>query len=478
MAIFSVFLFFSILICNGLSVVIWSDNMDTTNNWSIFGSIDTISNDFGCDIFGSVEFLISCFCHLGPCIELIGNAQITQINAVDTSLYDNIVIRYSLNKCGSDYGLNEYCGIHISTNNGVSWDLLNQWGNDINQFPGYTYSTIGTADSVRLSFRSEASLFLEKCCIDSVSIEGNIKRPSISPTKNPTNLPSVMPTLQPTTTPTITPTNIPTEIPSIDPSVNPTNIPTLIPSLIPSNSPSNSPTNTTNTPTNIPSYNPINSPSNTPSNSPSKTPTETPTETPTLYPSELPTNYPTEIPTLNPVIPPSNTSEITAVTPDILRNNNAKDSLKLTAIFLIGAVIAVICCVCSMWAIFMVRCIQKKIRKKNVSNIKNSMDSNTIENQSKSIDKSMGIIDPTPPLKINLNSNSNININSIKLPSVIPAVTDPGEPEFIRDNEGSIHDIYVYGDTVTNDKDLELMAKDANDLPDGNDPPLNGESHL
>jgi len=449
MANFNAFLLFSIFICNGLSNVIWFDNMDTTNGWSIVGNIATISNDFGCDILGFAGFLTSCFCDSGACIELSGTAQITQINAVDTSLYDNIVIRYSLDKCGSDYDLNEYCGIYISTNNGVSWDLINQWGNDINQFPGYTYSNIGTVDSVRLSFRSQASVFLEKCCIDSVSIEGNIKRQSISPTKNPTN----------------SPTTTPTQIPSIDPSVNPTNIPTLAPSLIPSISPSNS-NNTSKIPSSMPSYNPSNTPSTSPSNSPSKTPTTTPT----LYPSELPTNYPTEIPTLNPVIPQPNTSVITAAIPDILRNNNAKYSLKLTVIFLIGAITAVICCACSMWTIFIVRCIGNKLRKENVSNIKNSMDSNTIENQSNSIDKSMGIIDLIPPLKITLNKNSNININSIKLPSIIPAVTDPGEPEFMRNNEGSIDDIYLYGDTVTNDKDLELMAKNATDLPDSNDP--------
>mmetsp|Transcript_770 Transcript_770/g.1035 ORF Transcript_770/g.1035 Transcript_770/m.1035 type:complete len:102 (-) Transcript_770:85-390(-) len=41
-----------------------------------------------------------CGCHYGSCIQLKGTSQITQLNAVDTSLYGNIFIRYSLKSCG------------------------------------------------------------------------------------------------------------------------------------------------------------------------------------------------------------------------------------------------------------------------------------------------------------------------------------------------------------------------------------------
>ena len=371
MANFPAFLLLSIYVWYTLSDVIWSDNMDSTNNWGISGDVNTISNDFNCNAF-AVQHL--CGCHYGSCIQLKDTSQITQLNAVDTSLYDNIFIRYSLKNCGeSPYTLNEYCSIHLSINNGDSWFLMDKWGNGFSNFPGYTTTNVGNVDSVRLSFRSEAWLEYEKCCIDTVSIEGILSTPTQTTTIIPA-IPSHSPTNNPTTMkPSISPTLILTNAPTLTPSIYPTNTPTINPTKSPSISFRN---NLTNNSTTLPTINP------------------------SISPTVVQTaNNPTSIATLNPTPKVPNTVQIQQ---QIIRQTDPQTILKV--IVFVGILLSGFCCVCWIWIIFL--CTHFK-RQKSCTDDDTAIESraNVSEMNEQNVPKNNSY----KPDMIILNSNSYMN---------------------------------------------------------------------
>ena len=324
--------------------VIWSDNMNSLNNWNInlgstpVGSIDVNNNR----------------------VELTPNRNSVYIET--TTSYDispfigtNVILRFNMQDCGvSRFDDNEVCAIYAAYNGGNSYIEIETWegDSDDDSLPGATTVRLDeTKNSVSLRFvatnRQNSNIGPETCCIDQVSLEhytsSPTKKPTLRPTFNPTKRPTPNPTDSPTKTPTINPTSetlIPTGSPTNVPTsetISPTAMPTNIPTNMPSNSPTNAPTlvtlsptvSPTNVPTSetiLPTESPTNSPSEAPTEYPSlsptivsilptKTPTQLPTRLPTpitTYPTKSPTNNPTTIPSIfpsnSPSIPPSTTN--------------------------------------------------------------------------------------------------------------------------------------------------------------------------
>ena len=280
-----------ILITKIHSIEIWKDNMENEDNWDDLGSIRQYNVTTECDINLSRPYL--CGCWIGGCLQVRNNnnngiSRIQLKNAVDVSLYENIVIRFSVSSCGSSgYDSNEWCGVWIQYDSDNTWYSMGQWGDLQTNLPRYTsYSNVDdTANTIKLEFESISSS--EACCVDEVSIEGDLY-------------------------PTITPTSIPTLSPTIEPSTSPTLFPTI--------SPTNTPTKTsTKTPTYFPSNYPTMSPTNLPTDK---------TTLPTTFPSTPPTIHPSGIGTKNPTIKPSNTPSYSSISSIFINDDNNFESKK------------------------------------------------------------------------------------------------------------------------------------------------------
>ena len=257
-------------------IEIWKDNMENEDNWDETGSVRQYSATTECDINLSRPYL--CGCWIGGCLQVRNNnnngiSWIRLKNAVDVSLYENIVIRYSVSSCGSSgYDGNEWCEAWIQYDSDNTWYSIGQWGDLQTNFPRYTsYSNVDdTANTIKLEFESISSN--EACCVDEVSIEGDLS-PTITPTSIPTISPIVPPTLSPTMFPTGFPTNTPSETPTKPATYFPTNYPTKTPT-----------NQSTDEITVLPSKFPSNQPTIYPTKYPTKHPTRNPSESPSIFP--------------------------------------------------------------------------------------------------------------------------------------------------------------------------------------------------
>ena len=282
-------------------IEIWKDNMENEDNWDETGSVRQYSATTECDIDISRPYL--CGCWIGGCLQVRNNANngISSIrlkNAVDVSLYINIVIRFSVSSCGnSGYDGSEWCKAWIQSDN--VWETMGEWGNLQANLPRYTsYSNVDdTANTIKLEFESIGNN--EACCVDEVIIEGDLS-PTITPTSIPTLFPTTSPTVPPTLSPTIEPSTSPTLFPTISPTNTPIKTPTKTPTYLPSNYP-------TETPTNLPTDK---------------------TALPTTFPSTQPTIYPSGISTKNPTIKPSNTPSSSSISSIFINDDKNFESKK------------------------------------------------------------------------------------------------------------------------------------------------------
>ena len=206
---------------------------------------------------------------------------------------------------------------------------------------------------------------------------------------------------------------------------------------------------------------------------------ELPTINPTLRPSILPTLTPTNIPTISTLIPTdiptmlplslintaTNTSIITSthiptsndVTNISLSNETIIEAidtssdalLKLT--FFVTILSVGLCCMCLMWGLYIytTKCINKNQQKIDEKNIE------TNQNRDDTITQSSNIDIPIQNLEYNQANSNSIFIVNMDLPakvSSVKQVTLDGISEYIDNDEGSIQDGYMDGDTITPDK--------------------------